>query len=303
MTRKGRTVRSRENETALPELERMLTVAAAGQVKESSAGAGSLGRAIRVRPSRVVAVGLACLAFGGTAVAAGVWNPGLGTNLDSRSLSYMPTAASSPVPSAVTDTIGVFGGEQTDLDRNAEVEATLSNLSFVDGIRLDSVRNVGPGVDGEATIVFSAEKTGEFFTQEEPVCIYRPTLVGDDAAPGCFGLSQILSGNGRMTYHNMPAGLVLAFGLVPDGIASVTAKFGSSPERTVPVQNNYFEFELSGAELSNANGESGVQQTVWRDADGEIVPQLPGDGYPGAWADGYPDDLDGIFPVPSADGS
>lgn len=281
MTRKGFTVGGNET-TTLPELERMLAGTAAAQRK---------GRRVLPRPRHLAALGLACMAIGGTAVAAGVWNPGVGTDIDPGSHSQVPTTVSSSIPDAVTETIGVLGREQTEADRNAEVEATLSNATFVDGIRLDSVRNVGTAVDGEATIVVSAEKAGAFSTSEEPVCVYRPIVPGEDAAPGCFGLSQILTGNARLTYHHQPAGIVLALGLVPDGVATVTAQFGSAPDRTIPVHDNYFELPLSGPELSNANSEAGVIATVWHDASGNAIPQLPGDGVPGRWPNGYPESV------------
>ncbi|HEX6665140.1 MAG TPA: hypothetical protein VF081_00915 [Solirubrobacterales bacterium] len=273
--------------TTLPQLERMLAGTAAAQRK---------GRRPLPKPRHVAAAGLACMVIGGTAVAAGVWNPGVGTDIDPGSNSNVPTTTASTVPNAVTETIGVLGREQAEEDRDAEVEATLSNATFVDGIRLDSVRKVGPAVGGEATIIVSAEKAGAFETDEEPVCVYRPIVPGEDAAPGCFGLSQILTGNARLTYYHRPAGIVLALGLVPDGVSSITAQFGSAPDRTIPVHDNYFELPLGGPELSNANSEAGVIATVWHDADGNVIPQLPGDGVPGQWPNGYPDTIN--WPMP-----
>jgi hypothetical protein len=33
-----------------------------------------------------------------------------------------------------------------------------------------------------------------------------------------------------------------AWGLVPDGVASISARFASGAEREVPVSDNYFQF-------------------------------------------------------------
>lgn len=291
MTRKGFKVGFRANEGAtLPELERVLAATAAAQAKRNRKVAISGGRNLR----RVAAVGLACMAIGGTAVAADVWSPGIGTNVDPGIIDQTPpTVATSAVPSAVTELIGTLGREQTDADRDADVEAALSNLTFgADSVRLDSVRKVGEGVDGEATFLFSAEQPGGFSSAEEPVCVYRPIVTGEDAGAMCFGLSQILTGNARLTYSHLPAGITVAYGVVPDGVATVTAQFGSAPDRTIPVHDNYYELPLSGPELSNANSESGVIATVWHDADGNVIPQLPGDGLPGQWPDGYPESID-----------
>jgi hypothetical protein len=127
------------------------------------------------------------------------------------------------------------------------------------------------------------DATSPFFTKEEPLCVFRPESASglQEPAPACFGLAQLLAGEARETivFAGSP-GSALAFGLVPDRVATVTATFGSAPDRTVPVSNNYFELPLSGAELSHANGEAGIQKTVWRDADGAVVPQQsnPADG-------------------------
>jgi hypothetical protein len=276
MTRKGRILKTRRSEpTVLPELESMLTVAASGQVKESSAGDGSLGRALRARPSRIVALGLACLAFGGTAMAAsGVWNPIVGSNSDPA------TFSDTPVPTELTAALGVLRRDQTAQDRSAEVEATLDGAEVPNGVRLDSVRYLAPAANGEATILLSGVDTAPYETEDEPICVARPFAGDPRAASVCFDLPMLMSDHARATYHDVASNSATAIGVVPDGVVSITAEFGSAPDRTVPVTNNYWELDLSGAELGNANGESGVQQTVWQDADGNVVPQQPGDGHP-----------------------
>ncbi|HEX5609270.1 MAG TPA: hypothetical protein VFX45_04160 [Solirubrobacterales bacterium] len=280
---------SKSNSVALPELERMLAGTASANMKRGRRGAP--------RARHVAALGLACMAIGGTALAADIWSPEIGTNADPGILDKTPpTVATSAVPSAVTEVVGTLGREQTDTDRDADVEAALSNLTFgADGVRLDSVRKVGEGVDGEATFLFSAEQTGELSSDEEPVCVYRPIVTGEDAGAMCFGLTQILTGNARATYSHQPAGITVAFGVVPDGVATLTAKFGSAPDRTVTVHDNYFELPLSGPEMSNANSEAGVIATIWQDADGNVIPQMPGDGFPGHWPNGYPASIDWAY--------
>jgi len=273
MTRKGHILRGKE-EISLPELERMLVTAASGRVKETAAGDGSLARALRTRPSRIVAVGLACLAFGGTAMAAsGVWNPIVGSSSDPATLS------NTPVPAELTAALGVLRRDQTDRDRSAEVEATLNGGEMPDGVRLDSVRYLAPGDNGEATILLSGLRAAVYETEEEPICVARPIAGNPSAVSLCFDLPMLISDHARAMFVDA-SNSGTAFGLVPDGVATVTAKFGSAPDRTVSVANNYWELDVSGAEMSNANGESGVQRTVWRDADGNLVPQQPGDGHP-----------------------
>jgi hypothetical protein len=273
MTRKGSILRSRGNQSALPDLERMLTIAAATQVKESNAAAGR--RIAGWRASRVVAVGVACLAFGGTAMAAtGVWDPGIGA----RSSSGPASISTTPVPAALVAQIAVLRRDQTDQDRSPEVEATLARASLAGGVRPDSARFLAPGANGEATVMFSAEKGSSFVSEGEPVCVDRPFAPFHqsgylDNGAFCFGLGELLSGHAYATDAEVASNTWLTVGVVPDGVATVTAEFGSAPDVTVPVTNNYWELSPSGPQLSNANGEAGVEHTVWRDADGNVVPQ------------------------------
>jgi hypothetical protein len=293
MTRKGRIVRSRGLEPALPELERRLTTAAAAQMKASRQSLGR--RVVGFRGSRIAAAGLACLAFVGSAMAAGVWNPEIGTDTgiegSGAPLSGQgpPTMATTPVPAAATEVLGVLRRDPTVRDRGSEVEATLANVAFVDRVRPDSVRFLAPGDRGKATILLSAEtsldteisksslKLSE--EEEEPVCVFRPGALGyghvNDVPSACFGLSDLLAGRAYTEELNSPPGRGLAFGLVPDGVASVTAEFANAVEVTVPVRDNYFEIPMSGAQLGEGKGDlkGGVQRVVWRDTDGALVPQ------------------------------
>lgn len=297
-TRKGRIVKSRGIEPALPELERRLTTAAAARMRGSRQGHGR--RIVGSRGSRVAAAGLACLAFGGSAMAAGVWNPGIGTDApmegDGSALSGEgpATVARTPVPAAVTEVLGVLRRDPTAEDRSAEVEATLAEVSFVDRVRPDSVRFLASGDRGLATIVLSAETSleTEFLEgKEEPICVFRPGAAGyghpNDVPSACFSLSFLLSGRAYTEEINIPPGRGLAFGLVPDGVASVTAEFTDAPDVTIPVKDNYFEIQMSGAEFGERNGDrqGGVQRITWRDADGNVVSQQPdaeGSGTPGS---------------------
>jgi hypothetical protein len=286
-TRKGRIVKSRGIEPALPELERRLTTAAAARMNQSRRSLGR--RIVASRGSRIGLAGLACLAFGGSAMAAGVWDPGIGTDAPNEGngsalLGEGPaTLATTPVPAAVTEALGVLRRDPTAQDHGAEVEATLAGVAFVDRVRPESVRFLAAGERGEATIVLTAEKSVETqFSKEsssEAICVFRPGAAGyghvSDVVPGCFSLSELLAGRAYADEVNNPLGQGLAFGLVPDGVASVTAEFAEAPDVTVPVKDNYFEIPLSGAEVGEGSGdmEGGVRRVLWHDASGALVPQ------------------------------
>lgn len=277
----------RREASMLPQLEAALTTAAAAQVSESSRGFGR--RLATAKASRFAAAGLACLAFGGTAMATGIWNPPIGT----KEIYGPVTTSNTPVPAGLSEALGVLRRDPTPLDHSAEVEATLAEVAFADGVRPDSVRFLAASGHGEATILLSAEKAVLDFEGDhsEPVCVFRPWVDGhghsDNAQSNCIGLGELLSGRGYGESMDAVAHTGLAYGLVPDGVATVTAEFPNAPDVTVPVADNYFEIPLSGSEIGdyveetgpNATGDSlrelGIKRVLWRDADGAVVPQHP----------------------------
>jgi hypothetical protein len=273
-------VKSRGSEPALPELERRLTTAAAARRTRSGH------RIVGSRGTRIAVAGLTCLAFGGSAMAADLWNPGIGTDAPIEGNGPAlhgegpATMATTPVPAAATEVLGVLRRGPTAEDRGAEVEATLAGVSFVDRVRPDSVRFLAPGESGEATIVLSAEASVETeFSGGEPICVFRPGAAGyghpSEVVPACFGLPFLLAGRAYSEEIDAPLGRGLAFGLVPDGVASVTAEFTNAPNVVVPVKDNYFEIPMSGDQLGEGKRDrnGGIQRIIWGDASGTLVPQ------------------------------
>jgi hypothetical protein len=270
----------------LPELERAVTIAAAAEVKESRAGAGR--RIAGWRASRVVAVGAACLAFAGTAMAAtGVWNPGIGSQAPNTP---PPTISVSPVPTAMTEALGAFRRAPNAQDRGPEVEATLSTLGsqFAGGLRPDSVRFLEGNGRGEATVLLSAERSVltvgngvELFGSGEPACVVAPGA-GSETAPECFGLDKILAGGAVSTVATSDGASGEAWGIVPDGVASISARFGGEDVREVPVTDNYFHYSWGNAPISAVEpavtwtGPIGpLKGMAWHDADGNVVSPQP----------------------------
>ena len=297
-----------ETEIALPELERMLIATAAAQREGAAAVRGRRRgwESRRGRPSspglaRLAAIAAAAVLCGGTAMAAtGIWDPPIGADTGTAP----PTRSYSPVPAAIADVLGILRREQTPRDRSLDVEATLSKALFADGIRPGSVRSLSSsGVEGEATVLFAAKKPGRPFEPSEQICLYRPAFaVATRELPFCFSLPTLLSGRAFTTFEisspklreeleSRPGAAVLdecqedpppsfclplrgtAVGLVPDGVATVTAAFSGAPNVTIPVHENYFEIPLHGAELTHRP--TGLRHTVWHNADGEVIPQGP----------------------------
>src|SRR5664279_2982671 len=182
MNEKGRTMRSREHEAALPELERMLTTSAAAQMEGSRQSLGR--RIVGSRGSRIAAIGVTCLAFGGSAMAAtGVWNPSIGSQTP---YAPAPTISGAPVSTAITNAIGTLRREPTAQDHGPEVEKVLSTLSntFIEGIKPDSARFLQPAGHGEALVMFVTQASTwtklepSYYGTGEPVCVANPSLGG-----------------------------------------------------------------------------------------------------------------------------
>lgn len=295
--------------------DELIAVIVAEPREASSAGSRPTAR----RASRVLAAGVASLALGGTAMAAtGVWDPAIGSDATDSS---PPTISAAPVSSAMTDALGVLRRAPGVEDRGPEVEATLATLgrsfdqgslgrSYVKGVRPESVRYLGPGIEGGATILFSSEAAWQTFmdSTERPesaphtdlgdgdrVCVFRPQGSGP-ASPGvvqgvpmCFDLDAVLAGNAVWLDESFddPYGEEFddpngeAWGLVPDGVAAVTAKFPNGAEREIAVADNYFQFSWSNVEeaLSSEGLEPGSAivpaEIIWHDASGAVVPQQP----------------------------
>jgi hypothetical protein len=273
----------------LPELEDVVTATATARVSRSASG----GRKIAGRRSaRFAVIALACVAFGGTAMAAtGLWSPQIGTDAYSGPTSISDT----PVPEELTNVLGVLRRPQSAEDRSAAVEATLRRVSSpTDGVRPESVRYLGPGVGGEAAVLYSAEKgralSGahkgpyEFAPPGEPLCVAQPFKRKDfeasqlpqvealltEPVPICFGLDQLLAGNAFAMIGDPRKEAMLAVGMVPDEVATVTLELGSAPGPTIPVANNYFESFIDGSEIP---GDARSIGTIWRDDEGNVVPQ------------------------------
>jgi hypothetical protein len=303
MKRKEGEMRPSKLEAALPELERMLIETAAAQIDGAAAAPAEARARTSSRRSlagrgapRLAALGLAAVLLTGTAMAAtGVWDPPIGALTGAAP----PRPATSPVPAGITDVLGILRREQTDKDRSAEVEATLSRALFADGVRPDSVRYLAPSeAPGEATILFSAENPIGPFEPPERICLYRPAFAETTRElPFCFSRASLLGGHAYMTFETSTRELEEALesndgarlaecdddpppavclpatattvGVVPDGVATVTAHFSGAPTVDVPVHENYFELELNGAEITHIP--IGVRYLIMRDAQGNVI--------------------------------
>jgi hypothetical protein len=65
-------------------------------------------------------------------------------------------------------------------------------------------------------------------------------------------------------------------GLVPDGVASITATMANGAERQIPVHDNFFKFEWAPPEADPTGTLSSAQsQVTWHDAAGAVIAKRP----------------------------
>jgi hypothetical protein len=268
MTTEGADMPQIETEPAvLPELERLLTRAAAGRIAapagtaRAAAGART-GRHRAVR--RAAAVALASLAAASTALAAtGVWNPLIGD----RTSSGPPTRSQSDVPAAARDALGVLRRAPEARDRGPAVQATLHQVgaAVVASVRPDSIRYLAPAAGGAATILVSVQRGGLVGAPDphdaatdvrEPLCVYRPVAAGGGSASACFDIAAIRSGRAIATFGTADSSIL--YGLVPDEVAAAVARFSDGTTKRIAVTGNYVE-------IRTQDGVS-LKRIAWRDA-------------------------------------
>lgn len=95
-------------------------------------------------------------------------------------------------------------------------------------------------------------------------------LLAETGSGGCgVGGARALEERGTIGSSQTSGGASDVVGLVPDGVASVTARYDGF-ERTVPVTRNFFTY---GVEL----GASGALRAriVWRDPAGRVIREIP----------------------------
>lgn len=212
-----------------------------------------------------------------------------------------------PEVEATLRTLGSSSGFAYSSDPTAMSELLRIFRYGVEGVRLDSVRYLAPAADAKATILFSAEDAGfglfatlgavdpggePLFLDGQGVCVYTPSAAGATqtesptaGAPICFVLDDILAGKAVWgTFYGIePSGE--ASGIVPDGVASVTATFPNGAEVDAPVDDNYFQLTwgavesapVPGSERERAINEDWEvpERFVWHDDSGAVIHPQP----------------------------
>jgi hypothetical protein len=232
----------------------------------------------RRRPPRRLAVVLALLvAVGGTAIAAGIWNPTIGTNRTGH-----PKVSTTPLPAAELAAIGALRRAQTPADRGRDSEAVLRMMvpAYDNGVHLASVRLLTTWPPGGFAVLVPVDTTTvnpggldglpQFTGNGLCLFITAPPL-GDEPDTGNNGYGELCGTvadirAGRLVIGAEIGGRLQLVGVAPDGVARVRIALHDGTAVTAPVLDNAFHFDVRVA--PGAYGHAPLQ---WLDAHGNEV--------------------------------
>jgi hypothetical protein len=278
--------------TIVPDLERMLTEAAERRWIPQPAP-NRRGGWFRTFGHRRAAVGIviACVASGSAVAATQLWSPELGNDVAGH-----PTTSSSPTPGDQADLLGVLRREQMAEDRGPEVQRTLKIIGAqLHGVRTTSIRALEQDQHGLAVTLVSITRFGDDASTSKsqsasspnnPLCILYPSAPrepgADDSAGGsCFAAADIRAGRAHAVSPGSD-GALHAHGLVPDGVATVIARFHDESTISATVHSNFFDIPIGSATLTvdgSARTDPFPTGYQWKDSSGhDVAPETQSSG-------------------------
>jgi hypothetical protein len=238
---------------------------------------GARRRRVRRRGSLIAVV--VALTTGTALAATRPWQPLLGNDRQGH-----PTTSVQPVDADVLGLLAVLRRAQTDADRGPDVQSALRAIGDQNhGVRVASVRRVGETPAGQPVVLVPVERFGDdaagpsATSVGNALCLYYPVTpaAGQPAATGypCWTTPQLASGDA--VGHAQGADGQHIFGLVPNGVHTVTVWLTGGTQVTATVANNYF----AATAPDSAPRFAGIESVAWKDANqrpvGPPVPTTP----------------------------
>lgn len=213
--------------------------------------------------ARHLALAFALLAVGGSALAGSQpWEPLLGK----PGHGPQATLSQASPPASELGVLGVLRRATTEADHGV---ATATALAFVGpgarDVRTRFIRQLTPGAGERPAVLVPAWR----YDRNQPgvripaiadaLCVVVLNSTSHAGAKGCYSAAQVTAGSA------FSAAAHYVFGLVPDGVASVTFRYRSSPPASARVKDNFFEMVGRGV----------PHEIVWRDAAGRQIRSFP----------------------------
>lgn len=237
-------------------------------------------RRSRAHRRKLAAIGGAvALAVAAPAVAAtGVWRPLLGDQVHEA-----PSAATDDVPAEQRQLLGVLQRPQSDEDRGPKTAYALQSLTAgVAGVRTAGIRLLRQNAGGHAVVLVPVAQFGlerkaapaplqAAPTRNDGLCLVATdTDRGEPAGAsfGCYVTDQIRAGEAIAAIGQQ------VYGLVPDGVDSVSVRLTGDHVIDATVQDNLFTYTVPARSATRA------ENLQWRDGNGSTIKSVAGSTVP-----------------------
>jgi hypothetical protein len=232
----------------------------------------AVGSTERTRPPwgrRLPIAVVAGLALAGTALAAThPWSPSLGD----RRLGPPPAVSRLAPPASQLAILSVLRRTQTDRDRGA---ATANALRYLgrggSGVRTAYIRLLGLSAPSQGIVLIPMERysPGPGLVKRDALCVFYAEPNGDGGGKHCFDTSDVQNGRARASLG------VHQYGLVPDGVAKVTALFAEGPLVETAVHDNFYDLIAPRARGDAETIAADPAVVSWQDKNGRPVGPPP----------------------------
>jgi hypothetical protein len=253
--------------TLLPEIEDRLVEAAEGHFNPSRRWRPP--RLRLPRSSRALLVTFVTLGVAVPAVAAThVWEPLLGKpSVDGGS----PRVAADTIPGAQRQMLSVLRRAQTDQDQSAATLGLLEPLApTTDGVRLQGVRLLGVGAGDPPVALIPVARLFERFPDQGGQPLARDALcLTDQSNVVCATTDQVEAG-GLIGFEGN-----YAYGLVPDGVATVRVDFADGHSVSLAVHDNFYGAKLSPLPTIPGSEAGRLTLMLQRDPAADTTPRAP----------------------------
>ncbi len=221
---------------------------------------------------------LAALATGSAVAAINPWAPESVTDRDGQP---GPRITASAAPADITAALGVLRRTPTASDRAPDLERLLvyaGTPKSTNGIRTDLIRRVGTTPAGAPIVLVPLTDwtpDPSIPVKRDPVCLIYPEPGNHGAAKGCWTLAEIRAGTAQASLGQH------VYGVVPDGVTTVTAVYDTGPSATATVNDNAFDlaaprqmsFESTFGASSDGATPAIPRAFFWTDKNGTTIPQ------------------------------
>lgn len=182
-----------------------------------------------------------------------------------------PPISAARAPLQQARLLGVLRRSVTAADRSAAVDRLVGfagSARSTHGVRTDLTRRLGTTASGKPIVLISLlDWTPGFgYHKRNPLCVLYPDV--DGAGKSCFTTTEIRTGQASASLGTH------TYGLVPDGVASVSILYRTGPPVLARATGNFFDTAASrlAPRLASEPATAAAPQAItWLDASGKTI--------------------------------